>query len=259
MLYDCFLFCDELELLDVRLHELSDIVDHFVLVEATSTFSGRPKPLHFDHARTEFAAFEQRIVHVVVDDLPSGDAWTRERHQRNAVLRGLVGCRADDQVLLSDLDEIPRACIVERALHRTGIRLLQQSFYYYWLNCRMACDWLSPRLACYADVLRLSPTSLRGAEGEIVANGGWHFSFMGGVQRIQSKLRSFSHQEFNCPPYVDEDHIERAMANGTDLFGRPDMRFEFVPLDESYPRYILDHADRFAKWIRPVPRGSRAR
>jgi beta-1,4-mannosyl-glycoprotein beta-1,4-N-acetylglucosaminyltransferase len=42
-----FWFFDELELLDLRLHELADVVDRFVLVEATTTFSGAAKPLSF--------------------------------------------------------------------------------------------------------------------------------------------------------------------------------------------------------------------
>lgn len=49
--YDCFIFWKELDLLDLRLHELADAVDYFVLAEATHTFSGHPKPLHFAQHR----------------------------------------------------------------------------------------------------------------------------------------------------------------------------------------------------------------
>ena len=47
MIYDCFPFFNELELLEMRLHELSGVVDKFVLVEATRTFTNKPKPLYF--------------------------------------------------------------------------------------------------------------------------------------------------------------------------------------------------------------------
>lgn len=43
-IYDCFLFFNELEILDVRLHELYDHVDKFVIVESVETFRGNPKP-----------------------------------------------------------------------------------------------------------------------------------------------------------------------------------------------------------------------
>jgi hypothetical protein len=41
MIYDCFTFFNELELLELRLHELAGVVDKFVLVEATQTHSSR--------------------------------------------------------------------------------------------------------------------------------------------------------------------------------------------------------------------------
>lgn len=253
MLYDCFTFSDELELLEVRLHELAHVVDRFVLVEATATFSGLPKRLLFDEARPRFEAFAGRIIHIVVDDLPDvADAWARERHQRDAVLRGLAGCRPDDLVLLSDVDEIPRASAVLEAARTPTLKRFQQRFYYYWLNCQCGEGCFS-RLATYADLQRLSPGRLRTAEGEVLRDAGWHFSYMGGVERIQTKLQWFSHQEFNCRPYTEAAHIASAMDSGADLFGRAEMAFELVPVDKSYPAFIREHPERFAAWIRPMP------
>ncbi|MDE3047984.1 MAG: hypothetical protein KGI83_06500, partial [Verrucomicrobiota bacterium] len=40
--YDCFPFYDEFDLLDVRLHELQDKVEKFVLIEATRTYQNKP-------------------------------------------------------------------------------------------------------------------------------------------------------------------------------------------------------------------------
>ena len=47
MVYDCFLFFNELELLEVRLNEMASFVDKFVIVEASETFRGAPKPFIF--------------------------------------------------------------------------------------------------------------------------------------------------------------------------------------------------------------------
>ena len=41
MVVDCFPFLNELDLLELRLHELSPLVDKFVLSEATLTFSNK--------------------------------------------------------------------------------------------------------------------------------------------------------------------------------------------------------------------------
>ncbi len=48
MIYDCFLFFNEFKILRLRLQELKDVVDQFVLVESTRTFSNKPKPLFFE-------------------------------------------------------------------------------------------------------------------------------------------------------------------------------------------------------------------
>ena len=40
---DCFIFYNEIELLNYRLNILYDIVDYFIIVESTSTFTGYKK------------------------------------------------------------------------------------------------------------------------------------------------------------------------------------------------------------------------
>lgn len=70
MIYDCFTFFNELELLELRLHELADVVDKFVLVEATKTHSNKSKPLYYWENRSRFGEFHDKIIHIIVDDLP---------------------------------------------------------------------------------------------------------------------------------------------------------------------------------------------
>ena len=48
MLYDCFTFFNELDILEIRLNEMAPVVDRFVLVEARKTFQGADKPLYFE-------------------------------------------------------------------------------------------------------------------------------------------------------------------------------------------------------------------
>ena len=40
MVYDCFQFFNELDILKLRMHVLNDVVDKFVISEATVAFSG---------------------------------------------------------------------------------------------------------------------------------------------------------------------------------------------------------------------------
>ncbi|MGN1154117.1 MAG: hypothetical protein ACI4S3_08815 [Candidatus Gastranaerophilaceae bacterium] len=92
MIYDCFTFFNELDLLEIRLNILNDVVDKFVLVEATKTFTGQDKPLYYNDNKEKFSAFNAKIIHVVVDDYPSiglETAWGYENWQRNCISRGL--------------------------------------------------------------------------------------------------------------------------------------------------------------------------
>ena len=54
MVYDCFQFFNELDILKLRMHVLDDVVDKFVISEATVTFSGEKKPLYFQENREMF-------------------------------------------------------------------------------------------------------------------------------------------------------------------------------------------------------------
>jgi beta-1,4-mannosyl-glycoprotein beta-1,4-N-acetylglucosaminyltransferase len=290
MIYDCFTFFNELELLELRLHELSGVVDKFVLVEATQTHSNRPKPLYYQENRSRFSGFHDKIIHVVVDDLPvSTDPWVPENFQRNCIGRGLAGCRPEDFVLVSDLDEIPRASVVEtmsreipfhdnifssaihaglnsglvkNVFHRKGFRRrlrhnhpfvwkFRQVLFRHFMNCRS----VHPAFSHGTRMLRFRDFScaeeVRHTGYKIVENGGWHFSWMGGVQRIQQKLAAYAHQERNLPQFAEAGRIEQALNEGRLFFNR-DVPHEIVPLDDSFPRYLLKHPEKFSTWIKPV-------
>ena len=109
MRYDCFTFFNELELLQIRLAELSSVVDVFVIAEAPWTFQGQAKPLFFGENRARFKPYLSRIQHIVSDAPPVvTDQWSRELHQRNSLKRGLLEASGDDFVVISDADEIVR-------------------------------------------------------------------------------------------------------------------------------------------------------
>ncbi len=44
MIYDCFILANELDILEIRLNELYQIIDKFVIVEATKNHQGKEKP-----------------------------------------------------------------------------------------------------------------------------------------------------------------------------------------------------------------------
>ena len=138
MIYDCFSFFNELDLLEIRLNVLKDVVDKFVLVEAGETHSGKTKPLYFKENESRFAAFRDRIIYVCIERFPDvcTTDWARENYQRNAIADGLKGAKDDDVVLVSDLDEIPRPEKIVEFAGRPGVKVFDQTYYAFYLNYR---------------------------------------------------------------------------------------------------------------------------
>lgn len=281
MIYDCFTFFNELDLLEIRLNILKDVVDKFVLVEATRTFTNRPKDLVFERNKIKFHNFASRIIHVIVDDFPQfKSAWHYESHQRNAISRGLVGATPTDVVLIGDIDEIPRPELIVRFSQKPGIFVFDQTYYSYYLNYRnVRQSWwhgtkmLSYDAFCHAfDGVKTLKNELLPEELNVgttpskirmrtppfykirtrhIHNGGWHFTNLGGVDSLALKMCSFSHQEYN--PGEDKIDVERLgelIAEGKGPFW--EMRCFAERIDDSYPEYIRCNQEQLSRLIFPV-------
>ena len=81
-IWDAFPFCGELDLLECRLTELSEYVHRFVIAESNVTYTGLPKPLHYQENAARFEAWAGKITYVVVDTSSHLTAPSRENAQR---------------------------------------------------------------------------------------------------------------------------------------------------------------------------------
>ena len=269
LLIDAFIFFDELELLEFRLKELSSVVDYFILVESDLTFSGEEKPLYFQENKQLFTEYSDRIIHVVYKSSGKehADPWARETAQRNAILEGLnrIEIIAVDYVMISDCDEIPHPDLLSQ-IKCYGFNIFAkqknekyfynlsdisiddyrfeeevfgflQDYYYYNLECKHASSiWWQSRIVTYRKLKELEgPNAIRRLDinHQYYSNAGWHFSYFGGASRIIKKIKSFSHQEYNTPKYLNQYKIEMAIKNHQDVFGRNLINLEHVPLDSN--------------------------
>jgi beta-1,4-mannosyl-glycoprotein beta-1,4-N-acetylglucosaminyltransferase len=87
----------------------------------------------------------------------------------------------------------------------------------------------------------------------VIQDAGWHWSYLGGVDAVIQKIRSYSHTEANTERIADRSRIERALRDGTDFLGRWYLgyRFETTPVDDTYPAFVRDNQPALADWIRP--------
>jgi hypothetical protein len=252
--FDCITYNGEADILAARLHELSEVVDCFVIVEADRTFSGAPKALRFDAADPRIAGFLPRIRYVAVHDMPvvddAADAtpvvgdwhsdtpksgfWIREKFQRNQIVRGLHDAAPHDLVMVSDADEIPRADVVRamRDDRRHEVYGLCLAFYYFYANYRnvegpeASSVWTVAATRSQLDSLTPDQLRMRVRSGAqpalILADAGWHFSYLSMDEAaVRAKIRGFAHQEYNAPAFLDAIDIPVLLASGGDLYGRP--------------------------------------
>jgi len=243
--YDCFLFFNELDILEIRLNELYDVVDYFVIVENSLTHSGKQKPLYYVENQKRFAKFQDKIIHIIGPKIEKAkDAWVRENAQRNDILLGLNEAKDNDVVLITDVDEIIKREKVQEikdfvAKGKEPMRL-GLKMYRYFINRRdMEVNiWRLAVAGSYKTVKELKPQFLRtDLKSEFtVDDAGWHFTSLGWMKNYVYKLESWAHQERNKANNKDSYRVLKKARKG-----------KLVRIDKSYPKFIVENIDYFKK------------
>ena len=274
MIYDCFTFFNELDLLEIRLNILNDYVDKFVLVEATKTFTGQDKPLYYQENKERFKQFENKIIHIIVDSYPdSNNPWFFECNQRNAIAKGFENCNDDDIILISDLDEIPKPELINKYKDIKGVKLFEQIMCHYHINCinnKPEVWMLGTKMLSYYEYKHLfdnekpkyndfvmeemnqgvTPSLIRDYKKLYHINdGGWHFTYLGGAQKLREKLKAYSHTENATEEFCNLQTLEKRI--------KEHKGFTIVPLDDFFPKYILENKDKYAQYFLPVDKVER--
>ncbi|MEG4330949.1 tetratricopeptide repeat protein [Microcoleus sp. AT9_A2] len=236
-IYDCFPFFNEIDILKIRIEELKDVVDKFVLVEATKTHSGRPKPLYYQEFSHEFAEYQDKIIHHIVDDMPeveNNNRWPLENYQRDCIGRVLaaIKCNDEDIILVSDVDEIPRKEKISEAvelLSKNEYVIFCHDMYRYDLE-QFESEWWCGTVACkYKEVKVRTATQVRRSdlgmwdfprakaamfkqarmlEYPDIEKGGWHFTSMGNTaSSYWYKVQSFAHPEVDLTEKLGIEYV----------------------------------------------------
>ncbi len=294
-IFDCFLFYNELELLELRLNMLNDYVDHFVITEAKETFSGKPKPLYFFENRHKFDKFQAKIIHNVVDSSLSlacpprtlmqyftplnttmphkhggrlvrslHESVQREIYQRDSIIMGLSGvARAEDIILLSDVDEIPDPNVlagIVSGFDAQKIYHFEQRWFIYWINNLCDRQWFGTRAFSYRlldgkslDQMRFPTEDSTLFKDQVIPFAGWHFSYLGGAENIRNKLDSLAYQGRRATltkllNSMFPNRIQNMLASNKDILlqGKKCTR---TIIDDSYPSYLKVNLEKYKKWI----------
>ena len=278
--FDSFIFFNELDLLEMRLNILNDVVDYFVVTESPFTVSGNEKPLYYQENKDRFGKFNDKIVHYVTEEIPNDFSGMLEKTKFHAAYKendpygtpminlpirfqralfnrnnsafGIekAGVTDDDLVITSDADEIINPLLLQDLewFNPSNHYVAECRAFYYKLNFLYQEDWMGSRLCTWKHLKNTTIDQHRQdhENAHRIQDAGWHFSFFGNAEDFKLKLASYEHTE-NNNEQVTSNAAEK-IEQGLDPLGRTN-KLITVPLDDSYPDYVLNNQDKYAEFI----------
>jgi beta-1,4-mannosyl-glycoprotein beta-1,4-N-acetylglucosaminyltransferase len=215
MLVDTFMFYNELDILELRLSFLDEWVDKFVIVEAEVNHSGGPKELFFQTHRARYEKWLPKIEHIILkaDECPKDiNNWTREKFQRDGIIRGLQEVPEQAIVMISDVDEIPdlTKIPIEQLPHQVcsvHMWMFEYSFKYIFTGE----PWFGTVITTCEYVKRYGPNYFRDNRWKFVPMqySGWHLSSFGNGRNLANKVNTYAHaNDAHEIPWTEETFDE---------------------------------------------------
>jgi beta-1,4-mannosyl-glycoprotein beta-1,4-N-acetylglucosaminyltransferase len=206
------------------------------------------------------------------------EAQQRDIYQKDSIKNIILeNCNQDDIVLWGDADEIPNPIVIENISDffepETIYHLAQENCLGY-LNLvevggiisGMTRDflpdddgvkkWLGTKIIDYSILQKYTLTQLRNyipeSKNSRISSGGWHWSYVGSdglsvEERILKKVECAAHVEYNNENV--KSHISSVNEN-KDPFGRNYASYKVVPIDDSYPNYIIKNKEKYSYLIK---------
>ncbi|KAG8529678.1 uncharacterized protein KY384_005159 [Bacidia gigantensis] len=254
----------ELDWLEIRLHELYHEVDYFIIVEAVTTFTKTPKPLHVKNAWSKFRRYHSKMIHHVVDFSPltmqKNDTWEQENFMRQAMydqaLLSQIGNKAPqlgDVLIVSDVDEVPRRSTIPvlRNCAFPARTTLRSDFYYYSFQWKHRGKlWEHPQATFFKGMNdTIGPHELRGGIWSKpyfeFYNAAWSCSScFATLKDLRTKITSFSHVEYNLEKFRETGWLVDCVRFGRDLFNRTREVYDRVEGNRDLPEVLLTEEGR---------------
>jgi beta-1,4-mannosyl-glycoprotein beta-1,4-N-acetylglucosaminyltransferase len=179
--------------------------------------------------------------------------WCRDYLHKELTMLKIVDCDPDDIILFGDCDEIPNpekiSEVVDLINQTNKPYVFKQKNMTYWVNNENITDtWYGQYIIKYSDIIESSCMFTRNnrVRFDLIEDGGWHLTFMGGENRVKEKLIAYSHQEYNNQ-YVLES-VETKMKDGRDVLNR-NVVFNTHDLNTLFPSNIIDLINEKFKYL----------
>ena len=194
---DCFLFFQELDILEIRLDYLDNYVDFFVVLESSTSFSGKDKEFILEKNLDRFSKYRNKLIYYKLDSNFKSYAeimnslsdnnevdiqikkslkshtyyhkselhWLLESFQRESLIRPLYNLRLSDNdiVIISDLDEIMSSKLMEyiSANPIDNISTVELNEFTYFANLKSEKKWKGQFFGKWKNIKKKSLNVLR--------------------------------------------------------------------------------------------------
>ena len=81
---------------------------------------------------------------------------------------------------------------------------------------------------------------------KIINNGGWHFTWLGDLEFIKNKLRSFAHTELNNPVIINDNYIKECINNLKPIEIKQKIKINKLSINKiNLPTYVVENVDKY--------------
>ena len=254
MIIDIFPFFNEFEILKIRLEELYNFVDKFVIVENNYSFRGNKKEYNFENHKFLYKEYLDKIEYLKISKIGHEDIHKNSALESNT----LKNVSETDLILFGDVDEIPNSLRINeiKELNSEIITFHNKMFLYrlnglvknqYGLNF----DWygtvcFKPNLLTNFSLTQIRD-KLRG-NGLILTDSGWHFTSIGTNQQILDKFLNWGHWS-EIQPSIE--YINECINNGKHFHPNcQNLKIDYQKHLNFLPLYVQNHLHEFNHLIK---------
>lgn len=205
----------------------------------------------------------QHIIKTKTFDRITQPHFGRDFYQKECIKRGMDFAQDEDILIFSDLDEIPHPEIITRLdefYKKNELYTFNQTMYCYYFNIlrkshinnapynkEITHIWKGSRMGSWKNIKNNSLNEIRAQDNNDIMDGGWHFSYMGGLERVKQKIEASSAIEWNNDDVIN--NLEKNLKEEKDAIFRGDYLIK-VNIDETYPQYFLNNLNKFKHLIK---------
>jgi beta-1,4-mannosyl-glycoprotein beta-1,4-N-acetylglucosaminyltransferase len=227
-----------------------------------STFENFSKPYYTDYLKS------YSHKHNGVPLIKLSKSFQREVFQRDSVIEPLLKvANKDDIIIMSDLDEIPNPISLKSAIqyisNNNELVHFEQKWFMYYLNNYCDNKWYGTHICKFSFLLNNSvdllqyhkEDILKLSGGRVFKDSGWHFSFLGGAQKVKEKLLAYDYQGgktsfiLSLTDRIFPNRLKKKISNNEDIF-LSNRIFHKKKLSELFDKNVADVLKIFTNHIK---------